>query len=215
MAQVICFNTMQTSGVLAITQEVERTYPSRQASIYYMSQGKYVLDTEKRVGEKVIFRSRDLEAFFRRSLFRELRAHFNIRRPSGFPLITEDDIQFPDDNHFDIVKYGTGGFFSKHTDMKLECPDGCVQYTVIIGLENTKKGGETVIHTAEKSQTYVTGAIGRVLMFDASLQHEGLTVLEGTKKILTATVFINMKAAPVEYPDEYYDDDDFCNGWEY
>ena len=89
-------------------------------------------------------------------------------------------------NEIDIIKYEQGGYFNKHRDFVNFISDQMKTYALLICLEGTEEGGETIIHLDQ--QNYITinesKNAGGCLLFRNELVHEGNIVKQGNKIII-------------------------------
>ena len=82
------------------------------------------------------------------------------------------------------LKYGPGDYFAPHHDGKYVRPDGSEEsfITIQLYLNEGFEGGDTTFMSLCKGENVgVVPKIGRVLVFQHDIQHEGSLLVQGTK----------------------------------
>jgi predicted 2-oxoglutarate/Fe(II)-dependent dioxygenase YbiX len=86
--------------------------------------------------------------------------------------------------------YNTGSFFKEHMDGTFHSPlhSTLSLYTMILYLNDDFKGGETVLHLDGEKQMSIKPEVGKVLILDQRIKHEGRTVTLGKKLTLRTDI---------------------------
>ena len=82
------------------------------------------------------------------------------------------------------LKYGPGDYFAPHQDGKYVRPDGSEESFITIQLylnEGFEGGDTTFMSLCKGGNVGVVPKIGRVLVFQHDIQHEGSLLVQGTK----------------------------------
>ena len=149
----------------------------KKALVYQPQQQKYV-ESDNRLSRKATFHDE--------TLVRLLQPH------------VPQNIDIPTYEHIDIVHYSTGQYFKEHRDFVNTYPHYAQQVTIIIGLQNAKRGG-TRLHVHGKSIVYEESIRrGGVLIFHSTLPHAGDVVI-GEKEILVFTGYLFERRVPTLY----------------
>jgi hypothetical protein len=132
---------------------------SFEPSYYYdASSSAYYLDSKKRCSQKCDVTEIEIKRILNTILYKH-----------GYVFVSF---------HLQLIKYERGGFFVKHTDHSF----GINDCTFLLCLHECVKGGETLLYTNEDIK--VKQKKNDLLIFDKTLPHMGMLVLEGTKLIL-------------------------------
>ncbi|AYV81372.1 MAG: hypothetical protein Harvfovirus30_4 [Harvfovirus sp.] len=99
-------------------------------------------------------------------------------------------------NNITQISYATGDFFQAHEDYLSITSNMLEEYTMIICMDATCEGGETIFHVNDwfkhTSKSSITP--GHCLLFRKDLKHEGAILKSGTKNILTLNVWRTKKS---------------------
>lgn len=194
------FKTEHIDSVKNFVAQIEASKEYKEATVYNKKTGIPQINPQIRKGQKIVFKSRELQDLIQEKIFPEIVRFLSKSNIKVSYLNDERD-------HFDLIKYEPGEYFMNHKDIMVG-KRGYAQYTMLISLTSVG-GGKTRLYS-NINMDFDTNIEGFVLLFRPYINHAGLVVNEGTKKLLMTTIYIREEYESAKYSS----DDDWCNGWE-
>lgn len=172
-----------------IINYMNTNFEKLQATVTEFVSGKELLKLDRRKCAKYTFDSYDIE-----SKIKEIITIFEFIKNENKNI--EQIIVEP--SHFDLLYYGKDDEFKFHRDkINSNSPGKDYQYyTLLIGLIDTKEGGETLIVNPEtkKIQKYSPSASQNgFIMFPSTEKHAGNKIIDGSKLCFKFDAWIKFK----------------------
>jgi predicted 2-oxoglutarate/Fe(II)-dependent dioxygenase YbiX len=130
-----------------------------------------------------------------------------------------DDL-FVEPSHGDVLLYEEGDFFRRHRDTVPHHPSGPqtrTLHSLLIGLIDTKEGGETEVMELDGSiKTYTQSCRrGQYVLFPSERLHSGLEVIKGNKLVLKLDYWMPkvVEHGVQSGAESGSDTEDWCNGY--
>lgn len=172
-----------------IIDYMNKNFEKLQATVTEFVSGKELLKLDRRKCAKYTFDSYDIECKIKEII--TIFEFINNENKNIEQIIVEP-------SHFDILYYGKDDEFKFHRDkINSDSPGRDYQYyTLLIGLIDTKEGGETLIVNPEtkKIQKYSQSASQNgYIMFPSTEKHAGNKIIDGSKLCFKFDAWIKFK----------------------